>query len=196
MTLKLKLVTSVETTNILRSVPKQTWNQSISAKKSPSHLLDLGKIKPLYVGQFKQPLVLAKLKSRLKWASRNSITRCPIWPLVLAQHWANTGLESPISPVLYKNNARGLLSRILSILNLDWLQHARSVRGVYECPFKDSSRLEKVKFVNNFPLGYLKNHCTNTRLVCTHLYGRFFSVNFIPLWEWMWCHIIFYVGLD
>ena len=31
---------------------------------------------------------------------------------------------------LYKNNARALLSRIL---NLDWLQHARSVRGVYEC---------------------------------------------------------------
>ena len=34
---------------------------------------------------------------------------------------------------LYKNNARALLSCILSILNLDWLQHARSVRGVYEC---------------------------------------------------------------
>ena len=33
---------------------------------------------------------------------------------------------------LYKNNARALLSRILSFLNLDWLQHARSVRGVYE----------------------------------------------------------------
>ena len=33
---------------------------------------------------------------------------------------------------LYKNNARVLLSRILSILNLDWLQHARNVRGVYE----------------------------------------------------------------
>ena len=33
---------------------------------------------------------------------------------------------------LYKNNARTLLSRILSILNLDSLQHARSVRGVYE----------------------------------------------------------------
>ena len=31
-----------------------------------------------------------------------------------------------------KNNARVLLSRILSILNLDWLQHACSVRGVYE----------------------------------------------------------------
>ena len=34
---------------------------------------------------------------------------------------------------LYRNNARALLSRILSILNLDWLQHARSVRRVYEC---------------------------------------------------------------
>ena len=34
---------------------------------------------------------------------------------------------------LYNNNARALLSRISSILNLDWLQHARSVRGVYEC---------------------------------------------------------------
>ena len=33
---------------------------------------------------------------------------------------------------LYKNNARALLSRILSTLILDWLQHARSVRGVYE----------------------------------------------------------------
>ena len=33
---------------------------------------------------------------------------------------------------LYKNNACALLLRILSILNLDWLQHARSVRGVYE----------------------------------------------------------------
>ena len=33
---------------------------------------------------------------------------------------------------LYKNNARVLLLRILSILNLDWLQHARSERGVYE----------------------------------------------------------------
>ena len=37
---------------------------------------------------------------------------------------------------LYKNNARALLSRILSILNLDWLQHARSVRGVYESTIK------------------------------------------------------------
>ena len=34
---------------------------------------------------------------------------------------------------LYKNNAHALLSRILSILTSDWLQHALSVRGVYEC---------------------------------------------------------------
>ena len=33
---------------------------------------------------------------------------------------------------LYKKYACTLLSRILSILNLDWLQHARSVRVVYE----------------------------------------------------------------
>ena len=39
---------------------------------------------------------------------------------------------------LYKNNARALLSRILSILNLDWLQHARSVRGVYEYDLSDN----------------------------------------------------------
>ena len=36
---------------------------------------------------------------------------------------------------LYKNNARVPLSCILSILNLDWLQHAHSVRGVYELIF-------------------------------------------------------------
>ena len=34
--------------------------------------------------------------------------------------------------LLYKDNARALLSRIVSILNSDWLQHVRSVRGVYE----------------------------------------------------------------
>ena len=33
---------------------------------------------------------------------------------------------------LYKNNARAILSRMLKILNSDWLQHARSVRGEYE----------------------------------------------------------------
>ena len=33
---------------------------------------------------------------------------------------------------LYKNNARALLSSILSIVDPDWLQHARSEHGVYE----------------------------------------------------------------
>ena len=36
---------------------------------------------------------------------------------------------------LYKNNARALLSHILSIANPYWLQHARSVRRVYELAF-------------------------------------------------------------
>ena len=47
-----------------------------------------------------------------------------------------SGLREMFGVQLYKNNARALLSRILSILNLDWLQHARSVRGVYECLLK------------------------------------------------------------
>ena len=47
---------------------------------------------------------------------------------------------------LYKNNARVLLSRILSILNLDWLQHARSVCRVYELPLGfNGSQLAKIK---------------------------------------------------
>ena len=48
---------------------------------------------------------------------------------------------------LYKNNARALLSRILSILNLDWLQHARSVRGVYE---SDIIQNNKCKHKGNY----------------------------------------------
>ena len=48
---------------------------------------------------------------------------------------------------LYKNNARVLLSRILSILNLDWLQHARSVRGVYEYNILSVSFADIVNYV-------------------------------------------------
>ena len=33
---------------------------------------------------------------------------------------------------LYSSNVCALLSRILNILNSDWLQYACSVRGVYE----------------------------------------------------------------
>ena len=56
------------------------------------------------------------------------------------QPYATLALASTLREMfgvqLYKNNARALLSRILSILNLDWLQHARSVRGVYEWTLK------------------------------------------------------------
>ena len=41
-----------------------------------------------------------------------------------------------VRSAVVQNNARALLSRILSILNLDWLQHARSVCGVYESKIK------------------------------------------------------------
>ena len=59
---------------------------------------------------------------------------------------------------LYKNNARALLSRILSILNLDWLQHARSVRGVYE---------------------YTLSHSENGRGIIVHLYNELYHFDCI-----------------
>ena len=66
---------------------------------------------------------------------------------------------------LYKNNARALLSRILSILNLDWLQHARSVREVYESILSNVQTSNMVSFlqVEFYPYSkqqsrsYLKN---------------------------------------
>ena len=61
-----------------------------------------------------------------------------------AMHTLASALREMFRVQLYKNNARMLLSRILSILNLDWLQHARSIRGVYEyskitCKFQGHS---------------------------------------------------------
>ena len=60
---------------------------------------------------------------------------------------------------LYKNNACALLSLILSILNLDWLQHARSARGVYEFMHditNTSDVLEFILFADNTTI--LKSH--------------------------------------
>ena len=51
---------------------------------------------------------------------------------------------------LYKNNASALLSRILNILNLDWLQHAHHVRGVYELNFKKMLWEHPILFKINF----------------------------------------------
>ena len=61
---------------------------------------------------------------------------------------------------LYKNKC-ALLWRILSILNLDWLQHARSVRRVYESHMNCwdlkyvSAFVYKVSIVNDFTGGLL-----------------------------------------
>ena len=55
---------------------------------------------------------------------------------------------------MYKNNARALLLRILSILNLDWLQHARSVRGVYEVFLMQH---EPAEFGNPSCITYIQN---------------------------------------
>ena len=56
---------------------------------------------------------------------------------------------------LYKNNARALLSHILSILNLDWLQNAHSVRGVYEmliyAAYNGHIRCCKTKLGSSYP---------------------------------------------
>ena len=56
---------------------------------------------------------------------------------------------------LYKNNARALLSSILSILNLDWLQHARSVHGVYESFIMEVSKLD-LALTSSALLRYIK----------------------------------------
>ena len=63
---------------------------------------------------------------------------------------------------LSKNNARALLSRISSIVNPDWLQHARSVRGVYEYyanirSYRGLARRGTHLFAHDFapPLGFL-----------------------------------------
>ena len=70
----------------------------------------------------------------------------PVWKINqpyarVNQPYATLTLASALHEMfgvqLYKNNACALLSRILSILNLDWLQHARTVRGVYESELSD-----------------------------------------------------------
>ena len=64
----------------------------------------------------------------------NQSYRCVNAPYATLTH--AKGVQSAIA----QNNAHMLLSRILSIINPDWLQHARSVLGVYE--YKLSSLCE------------------------------------------------------
>ena len=73
------------------------------------------------------------------------------------QPYATLTLASPLREMfgvqLYKNNARSLLSRILSILTLDWLQHARSVRGVYESQLSHAARFWSSHCSNKYKTG-------------------------------------------
>ena len=62
---------------------------------------------------------------------------------------------------LYKNNARALLSRILSILNLDWLQHARTVRVVYECKLRCIDMVHVSPYIT-WETYYIHRMCTYT----------------------------------
>ena len=72
-----------------------------------------------------------------------------------AQLTLASALRKMFGVQLYKNNARALLSRILSTLNLDWLQHARSVRGVYEYKIMNNEMVTStvMKKLNNGKLG-------------------------------------------
>ena len=65
------------------------------------------------------------------------------------QPYATLTLASALREVsgvqLYKDNARTLLSRNLSILDLHWLQHERSVRRVYEVLLIHSAYTTRMK---------------------------------------------------
>ena len=86
------------------------------------------------------------------------------------QPYATLMLASPLREMfgvqLYKNNAHALPFAYLSILNLDWLQHARSVRGVYECIIWDlCSWLEESGCILQYFSFYLEVFITITVLL-------------------------------
>ena len=69
---------------------------------------------------------------------------------------------------LYKNNARAILSRILSILNLDWLQHARSVCGVYECTLLTTTLCRHRCLWTRWTFSFLPwSSCSNCKVICS-----------------------------
>ena len=68
---------------------------------------------------------------------------------------------------LYKNNAHALLSRILSILNLDWLQHAHSVR--MSCNMRLSKWMRQAEYM-------YKYHIFRTKLmICYDMFFMFYN---------------------
>ena len=78
-----------------------------------------------------------QVKKVIKYYQQNTITR-ETNESILHVRESTLRLCSQVRKVfgvqLYKNNARALLSRILNIVNSDWLQHAHSVRWEYEFP--------------------------------------------------------------
>ena len=69
---------------------------------------------------------------------------------------------------MFKNNARGLISHILSIVNSDWLHHVPSVRGVYESSLLSFSfvgnQIKTQYFMYVLPVGYSKSEKLNSAL--------------------------------
>ena len=62
---------------------------------------------------------------------------------------------------LYKNNARALLSRILSIVNSDCLLRAQSLCGVYECLLVSkilATAQHDAKIISFYTLNYADLH--------------------------------------
>ena len=73
--------------------------------------------------KYYQQNIITRLENKSTLRSR----KLPNATLTLA-----SALREMFGVQLYKNNAHAILLCIMSILNLDWLQHASSVRGVYE----------------------------------------------------------------
>ena len=84
-----------------------------------------------------------------------------------------------------KNNACALLSRILSILNLDWLQHARSVRGVYECIW---NRLRAADCHAAYLAG-TNQHRLYSVTNNGYQIGKFTFVILLPRFNAFWCFV-------
>ena len=77
--------------------------------------------------KYYQQNIITRLENKLTLRLRKSTLRD-----VDAHARVSTARDVRSAILLYKNNARALLSRILSVLNLDWLLYARSVRRWYE----------------------------------------------------------------
>ena len=92
---------------------------------------------------------------------------------------------------LYKNNAHVLLSPILSILNLDWLQHVHSVCGVYESSFLHENDTNKLHTAQS-PQPKLKLFATQTINMSIYTF-RFF---WLATYRLITAYLLLRVNLD